>query len=848
MLFRDRDSILQFFSDIVGMKLSRQLLLLIFAFSYFSAQAQSDVALAKILEKFTFRETNTPSSTLFLHCDKTLYTNNETIWFAAYLQANRGAPIEKHHTLSVALLNNESKKINLSELYAMEAGLASGSIVLPDTIVPGNYQLLAYTNIVDKKGMPFEVFSIPLTIKSTVETKFNASIKLLDTAQIFKGPRRLSIRATGIPIQRNGKYPPAMINYYTAGGLVKTLQTNGDGEALFDIDANTLNLSNNNIYASVSYEKETKHLSLSLPVAEPKKVHLKFYPEGGNLAIGITSTIGFEATSAYGQPLSLMAMLLKDGKPIDTVETSSSGMGSFKLSPSAGSSYSLKIFKSNLTARDTVYTLPTTVSNLPVISLNNAAVSDTLSFLLKSAVPAKFGILIHNTHELLASFNVDANARGRNVKIALKDVPKGIASITVLDSLGNPLAERLFFARYTDGELLTAETDKPVYKPREKVTVKLRLKETEAGKEEGALVSVAAVQGNRIETAKFRDMESYTYLEHELGNLPLDPNGMPYRNRKYLEDLLLVKGWRRFVFDEKQWSAKVDTVGMYSSLEFSGHVTKDGKPLFRSVNISLLRDTVFNLLTTDTKGNFIIKPENMQLPSGKKLFASVDKPNKDAYGITIKDPYDNLEKNIDKAIGIPLDSSNLIEKSLIDLSLKQIETIQKLKTVEIKGNKDSLLSGIRGLDNRQSNDCGDYVCSGGVLNCPLPGHNANTRVPIKGRMYNYITAPPVGGGPLTSMSRTYYTGCIYEITNTKSKLTFLKGRFISKEFYNNNYKINPELDYQSTVFWSPFLQLSSSKETEVTFYTSDLKAPYRIIVQGLSEKQVVTGATTFKVE
>ncbi|RYG21927.1 MAG: hypothetical protein EOO07_01345, partial [Chitinophagaceae bacterium] len=220
------------------MKRSRPLFLLFFAFSYFSAYAQNDAALAKILEKFTARETNNPSSTLFLHCDKTLYTNNETIWFAAYLQANRGTPIEKHHTLSVALLNNESRKINLSELYVMEGGLAFGSIVLPDTIVPGNYQLLAYTNIVDRKGMPFELFSIPLTIKSTAETKFNASIKLLDTAQDFKGPRRLSIRASGIPVQRNGKYPPATINYYTSGSLTKTIQTNGDGEALFDIDAN----------------------------------------------------------------------------------------------------------------------------------------------------------------------------------------------------------------------------------------------------------------------------------------------------------------------------------------------------------------------------------------------------------------------------------------------------------------------------------------------------------------------------------------------------------------------------------------------------------------------------------
>ena len=817
------------------MKVFRQLFLLIFVCSYFSAYAQSDVELAKVLEKFTFREINTPSSTLFLHCDKTLYTNNETIWFAAYLQANRGTPIEKHHTLSVVLLNHESKKINLSELYAMEAGLASGSIVLPDTIVPGNYQLLAYTNIVDKKGIPFEVFSIPLTIKSTVETKFNASIKLLDTAQSFKGSRRLSIRATGIPIQKNGKYPPATINYYIVGGLAKTMQTNGDGEALFDIDANTLNPSNNNIYASVSYEKELKHLSLSLPVADPKRVNIKFYPEGGSLTNGITSTIGFEAISAYGQPLSLMAMLLKDDKPIDTVETSSSGMGSFKLNPTTGSSYSLKVFKSNLVSKDTVYNLPVPLKNLLVISMAKAAVSDTLSFSLKSIIPAKFGILIHNTHELLANFNVDANIRGRNVKIALKDVPKGVASLTVLDSFGNPLAERLFFAHYTEGELLTAATDKPVYKPREKVTLKLRLKEIEKGKEESGLVSVAAVQGNRIETAKFRDMESYTYLEHELGNLPLDPNGIPYRNRKYLEDLLLVKGWRRFVFEEKQWPEEVDTLGMYKSLELSGKVTKNSKELDEPTNLTLYRDTIFNIIRTDIKGRFELNADEATVKAGKKLIFFLDEDNKNKYQLDLGNSA--VKSNILSAEQAQYVQNNSGKTEFSSWKLTGKDKINQLKTVEIKaGRNTSALY-------YYSNKCGDYVCHNNVLNCPQHPAGPMSTIPINGHFYYVVKDLNT---PKQRLVSTLYKGCGLE---NDQKLYFsVNGRQISKEFYINDYKINPELDYQSTVFWAPFLQLSSSKDTEVSFYTSDFKSPYRIIVQGVSEKQVVTGATTFKVE
>lgn len=826
------------------MKFLRPIVLLVFICCTLSATAQYNV-LSKVLEKFTLRETNHPSSTLFLHCDKTLYTNNEIIWFAAYLQANRGTPIQKHHTLSVALLNNERRRVEVSELYVMEAGLASGSLLLPDTIAPGNYHLLAYTNIVDKNGVPFEVFSIPLTIKSTLETKFSASIKLLDTAQDFKGARRLSIRASGIPMQKNGKYPPVSISYYTADGEVKSTQTNEEGEVMVRIDPRTLNPHNNSLHATVSYGKEIKYLSLSLPIANLKGMNINFYPEGGNLSNGIVSTVGFEARSAYGQPLNIRAILLKDGKPIDTVETSISGMGSFKLLPSIGSKYLLKAFTSNLLAKDSVYTLPLISETLPVISMSRAVTRDTLSFTLKNSIPKTFDILIHNTHELLASFRIEAHARGRSVKIALKDVPKGIASVTVLDTLGRPLAERLFFAHYTDGELLNAVPDKPVYKPREKVTLKLRLKETEEGKEETALVSVAAVQGNRIEAAKFRDMESYTYLEHELGTLPLNAMGIPSRDKQYLENLLLVKGWRRFVLEEDKWPERIDTVGMYRSLEFSGKVMENGKELNEPVSINLIRDTLIGRINTQSNGSFELSADEMIIPAGKKLMFMINKQNKDQFKIGFENPFEKVNKQFSKQHLVTDIAMGRTESNSSAQYYKVNDKAIQLKVVEIKGRTDDLLTGTK-INYTPTNLCGDWVCAFGTLNCPLVGHYAGSdgsNLPVKGKQYTWVT---LMNGKV-SIRTTNYVGCIYEVAS-KSNLFSMQGRQISKEFYINDYNIDPELSYQSTVYWLPFLQLNSSKDTEVSFYTSDLKAPYKVIIQGVSEKQVVAGTTNFNVE
>jgi hypothetical protein len=43
-----------------------------------------------------------------------------------------------------------------------------------------------------------------------------------------------------------------------------------------------------------------------------KKVNLKFFPEGGNLVKGVPSQVAFEATDAYGNPITLFGRIILD--------------------------------------------------------------------------------------------------------------------------------------------------------------------------------------------------------------------------------------------------------------------------------------------------------------------------------------------------------------------------------------------------------------------------------------------------------------------------------------------------------------------------------------------------------
>jgi hypothetical protein len=95
-----------------------------------TAQSQSKLSDEAFLEKLVLYRNNDPSGLLFVHTDKTLYTNNEDLWFSAYLLKNGASSLENHQILSLALIRESDRSVYLQEKYIMVAGLAFGSLAL----------------------------------------------------------------------------------------------------------------------------------------------------------------------------------------------------------------------------------------------------------------------------------------------------------------------------------------------------------------------------------------------------------------------------------------------------------------------------------------------------------------------------------------------------------------------------------------------------------------------------------------------------------------------------------------------------------------------------------------------
>lgn len=760
-----------------------------------------------------------PSTNLFVHFDKNVYTNNEIVYFSAYLLKDKLKPIHHHKILSVCLIRDLDSTILIQDKFIMDKGLAFGSITLPDSILTGNYRFLAYTDQLIN-GLPNAVFTQPITIKTNIDPAFKASLKILENATDNKNKHQVLLTTTS---KDNRFLPKPLQVNYKYGNQSKKTKTDISGQLLIDLPAQS-NLADPNLYVKLSNEKDTSYLSLLLPIKKHKAA-VQFYPEGGNLVQGLPSMVGWEIKDQQQMPVATKAFLMENSQIIDTIETNSYGIGNFSLKPKINTQYSVKLIHSGLA--DSVYYLPKAIAKGIVINLQKAVVKDTLSLIIKNNGSTKLNFLIHNFREVFANIPFDMDANRRIIKIPLDEIPKGVMTFTVLDSLKRPLAERMFFAHYSATANIVAHTDKSAYHQREKVKLHLKL-----NLDTLAVVSIACVQENRLQAKNANDIESYTYLTNELANLPIVLKGTPYKDVAYLEQILLVKGWRKYTWQDLQKVTKEDTVVKVDSLQMLGSITKNKKELIKPIMLGAMGDSKIRLIETSEKGNFNFNIDELILEQGKKSYLFINDKNKFQYQINIEDQF--LKTN-EKLLKTALFHNPVLPSAIAnnaDLVLKGNEKAIRLKEVVISSNKDS---SIGFLGARGSNACGDYVCVYNILNCRNHVSDPGNTQPIAGKSYN------------TNGRQAIYQECRQGLGLDENFLKF-NGIHYQKEFYQNDYKDPQEPAFFSTIYWNYGIMLSNKKETEIEFYTSDITGKFKVIVQGITNNDVVYGDHYFEVK
>jgi hypothetical protein len=747
---------------------------------------------------------------LFVHYDKNVYANNEIIYFTGYLIAPN---ITQHNVLSVALIRDADSLVIQERKFLMDSGISFGSLIVPDSVLVGGYHLLAYTNLL-LNGKPMVMFKQPITIKSGLEPNYKAALKIVQPATSAQSNNHILLSVTS---NDNRFLPKPTTVSYNYNGKATTTKTDGFGQVAFQLPV--LKHGDQNLKLKLKYEKDSSFMNIVLP--KPKyKASVKFYPEGGNIIDGLINNIAFEVKDERNAPMPLKAILYEDGISIDTLETNSYGIGKFRLLPTNQKAYRLKLVHSQLL--DSTYLLPKPLKNGVTLEVRNALSTDTLNLILRTTDLQKVIVSFHNLKDSITYAPVELSKQQQLIKIPIEF--KGLATVTVSDSLNRPMAERMIFGNYDGSRALTLVTDQQNYQKRKKVELKIDLEDID----QEAIVSVACVQENRIEQGKMNDIQSYYYLYNQLEQLPASISGNALLNTEYVKDMLLVKGWRKYSWTEapnkrKAVETKID------SLAIKGVVTKsNNKPINKNVSITSLGSNNISFLETDVTGNFNVPLSETLAPFDKKLFLFISEKNRLDYQIKLNDGYQNLNQQLAKS---SFSSTYQLPSTLVnseELKLSSKEKVLQLREVVITKDKGSLFGGKYG-----ANACGDYVCMYNILNCRNhPGDSNNTH-PIPGREY------------MSNGVKVIYHKCSDE--EEKPGYIAINGLTVHKDFYVDSYEQPEEPAYFSTLYWNYGTIVNKGQTSKIEFYTGDITGKFKIIVQGMSKNDFIYQEHSFSV-
>ncbi|MGF1922631.1 MAG: hypothetical protein ACQUHE_00515 [Bacteroidia bacterium] len=783
----------------------------IFIFCLLSCLCGQNVAAQVLLEeKMKWYSQARPTSNLFVHFDKNVYSNNETVYFTGYVVKTGRVPMTAHTVMAIALIREVDSALIMEDKFLMSMGLSFGSLTLPDSIPTGNYRFIVYTDKLVEK-LPELLFSQQITIKSSIEPTFKADVKLMTQGNTSNKSHQVLVSTATI----DGRFlaNPTKISY-TYGSAKKTLQTDASGQAMINLPPQ-IDLADPNLYVKVKHGNDSSFLNINLP-APKSKASVRFYPEGGHMVNGLVSNVAWEVKDRQNRPIALKAFLYKNQDVIDTIETGSLGIGNFKLKPIHGAEYSIKLIHSNLL--DSIYRLPRVFDDGVTLMAQNALTKDTLIIQFRSASLSKFNLIIHNFKNTFLAVPLELKEKNMLLKLPLDEVPKGLNTLTILDTLNRPLAERIFFAHYSKEEKVAIQTDKTTYNQREKISLKLKLKIDEA-----ALVSIAVVQNNRLDFKKTNDIENYTYITNELHSPPMSSAGLPFHDQEYLSHILSVKGWSRYTWQDLIDSKAADTIATIDSLKITGQVLALKKALAPPFTIGTMGTKEVSLIPTSLKGSFTFENEQLITPPGKKMYVFVNGGEKLVSGTKVKIPDQFSNLNISLAKNFP-NAQPILPSTLVnntELLIKSNEKAIRLKEVVITKVKDEHFK------QTGANACGDYVCPFNILNCRNHvGYPKNT-MPIKGGTYIISSG---------FSATTIYGGCNVP---DKNLFTLVKGIHVHKEFYLDEYRDPLEPAYFSTIYWNYGEMLNSKKETELSFYSSDISGKFKIVVQGVTTKDVV---------
>ena len=550
---------------------------------------------------------------VYLHFDRTMLKPGETLWFSAYVRdANSLEPSKKSDMIYVEFIAPNGGVLKQLKLVTKN-GVAEGDIQTTTEMVGGIYKIKAYTNW--QKN--FETyFERNITLQKTVLPHLRME---LDFQREAYGAGDEVIAKLDLKTLENTPLANFGFDYQVSleGEVFSNQKSKTDAKGKVEFKFNLpkdLVTNDGLVNVLLQYNGQGESISRSIPIVL-NKMDLQFFPEGGDLTAGFEQRVAFKALNEFGKPADVEGQIINaNGTIVSRFKSYHQGMGAFDLEAFSGDKYMAKITKPENIAGE--FPLPKVLEKgnvLQVVDMDE----DRVQVKIQNIDNESLTIVLQSQGKIYNSISTSANAGVHLLEIPTKGAPIGLAQLTLFDNQERPHAERLVFLNKEKTLDINITTDKDQYLPREKVRMKIEVKD-EDGKPVRGNFSVGVTDDKLLSFAddKQGKMLAYLLLESDLKGEIEKPNFYFEPKEKHadkdqnlaLDYLLMTHGWRRFT-----WKYEASPIaGMIYPNEkaiVAGVVMDD---FGQVVNDAIVRiEGMDQSVVTDKNGRFIF--ENVSL-------------------------------------------------------------------------------------------------------------------------------------------------------------------------------------------------------------------------------------------
>lgn len=794
-----------------------------------------------------------PEDRLYLHLDKPFYKPGEDIWFTAYIRDGETMKkSSKSDIVYVDLINPKGSVEKTLSLIA-ENGMAKGDFHIEDYAAGGLYKLKARTTWQGNENQPAH-FGKEIQVQKVVLPRLKMKLDFMKKA--YGAGDEV---AAELSLQDNTNKPLANYNFryvvnLNGAQIHKGNNTTGNkGEAMVKFNLpEELTTNDGLLNVMINYQGQTESISRSVPIVL-NNIKLGLYPEGGDLVAGLSGRVAFKAINEFGKPADIEGVVVNnEGKEVTTFSSYHQGMGAFDLTPKSDETYTIKITKPIGVSQ--TFEVPEVMKRGYGLKVRRVT-KDQIYLTINSTEEEELNIITVIRGKSYFATKVAAKKGENSFNIPVKDMPMGVAQITLFDSKGIERAERLAMVNRDKQLNIEVSTDKEKYQPREKVNMTVKITD-ERGMPMPGNVSLSVVDDQLLTFAddKSSNILSWLLMEADIKEKVEEPNFYFDKDEEKaelaLDYLLMTSGWRRFTWEQirKQTVPSIVMQGERAILQ--GKVmdgNRNNRP-FAKAKVQVGDKVTY----TDENGYYEIEGYLYEGPTVLNISAKgYETRGVGIYGYSrsynailyrkvpkVLEKVDRLAKrampNRPTAanIPVPVEDDMILDVDMVDIE-EEVEPVPEMMPEpepEVFNNipknavppPPPVVEEV--ADEKVEEDLDDIMAGEELFEAEKKALK-DVRMDKKKMKENFDMPAKK---PIAPQNTAYF-----------------RAREFAMPLYEENVMPEVRSDFRSTVYWNGNLELNTKGKATISFYNSDAVTSFKVTAEGISDDGLV-GRTEYK--